>query len=87
MNTYNKIRMKIFGCRWEYLGKQRLMWENKNVPRWVHWKTGGLHPGTVGEFKGKHFVYKVIRLDTATNYGQTPAIFYRRLRYKGFKKQ
>lgn len=85
MNTLNKIRMKVFGCKWEYIGKQRL-WGEGNVPKWVHKKTGGLNPGTIGTFKGKHYIYKVIRLDTATNYGQTPAKFYRRLRCSTWKK-
>ena len=84
---HNKIR-KLFGCKWEYLGKNERNWMygNDNVPKWVHAKTIRLRPGTVGEFKGKTFVYKVIRQDTATNYGQTPAVFYRRLRYKAFKR-
>ena len=84
MNTLNKIRMKVFGCKWEYLGKQT-RWGEANVPNWVHWKTGGLNPGTIGQFKGKHYVYKVVRHQHSQP-GITPATFYRRLRYTAWKK-
>ena len=86
MTIYNKIRMKVFGCKWEYLGKQRLMFGNENVPNWVHKKTIRLRPGTVGEFRGKTFLYRAVRLNNATNYGQTPALFYRRLRKSAWEK-
>jgi len=50
---------KLFGCKWEHLGKQRWMFGNENVPKWVHKKTLGMRPGTVQSSKEKPLFIKL----------------------------
>lgn len=86
MKFYNKIRMNVFGCRWERLGKQRCFTDNvQDVPHWIQMKAAGMRPNTIKQIKGRNFIYKVIRYDMV-DYGTSPAKFYRRLRYKAWKK-
>jgi len=66
---------RAFGCKWERL---------KNPPNWIDSRARAMCPETIKEYKGRTFIYKIIR-GTPINQGDMPVTYYRRLRYKAFK--
>ena len=66
---------KLFVCRWDKM---------KNPPNWIWIKAHKMNHETIRHFKGKTFVYKIIR-GTPVNQGDFPVKYYRRLRSRAMR--